>query len=76
MAEMAMVLEYVRDTYQVPAYVGRRVRFTGYKEPIEGTIVGERAGMIRVRPDGLTRSFNFHPTWKIEYLPVTRNREP
>jgi hypothetical protein len=38
---MSVVLEYVRETYQVPAFVGARVRYTGGKEPIEGTIIGE-----------------------------------
>jgi len=66
-----MVLEYVRETYQVPAYVGRRVRYTGGKEPVDGTITGERAGMIRVRLDGHKRSYNFHPKWEIEYLTPT-----
>lgn len=70
-----MVLEYVRETYQVPAYVGGRVRYTGGKEPIEGTITGERAGMIRVRLDGHKRGCNFHPKWEMEYLPHSARGE-
>jgi hypothetical protein len=71
---MSVVLEYVRETYQVPAFVGARVRYTGGKEPIEGTIIGERAGMIRVRLDGQKRSYNFHPKWEMEYLPTQSTR--
>jgi hypothetical protein len=77
---MSVVLEYVRETYQVPAFVGARVRYTGGKESVEGTILGERAGMIRVRLDGHKRSYNFHPTWEMEYLPTpepsTRGEKP
>lgn len=76
MEEQNVVLEYVRETYQVPAYVGRRVRYTGGKDPIEGTIIGERAGHIRVRFDGQRLSYNFHPTWEMEYLPPSASEQP
>jgi len=74
--EMSVALEYVRETYQVPAYVGARVRYTGGKYPMDGTITGERAGMIRVRLDGHKRAYNFHPKWEMEYLPSPTPAEP
>jgi hypothetical protein len=64
-----VVLEYVRETYGVPAYVGGRVRYTPPSdEVLMGTITGERAGHVRVRFDGRRQAVNMHPTWCLEYL--------
>ncbi len=47
-------LEYIRNYYRVPAYRGRRVRYTGGAVPRvrEGTIVGGTSGnaYLLIRP--------------------------
>lgn len=59
--------DYVRKTYDVPAYVGRRV--TVYGRP--GTIVSARGDLhyIHVRFDDRRHSVPAHPTDKVEYAP-------
>ena len=59
-------IEYVRNTYNVPAKCGGRIRFERRKE---GTIVGAKQGRLRVRFDGETFVKFLHPTWQVEYLP-------
>lgn len=63
-----MSLEYINNTYGVQARVGGRIRYTGGKKPVEGTITGARNQYVRVLLDGQSKSKNFHPTWEIEYL--------
>ena len=65
---MTQAMQYIRDTYRVPAKVGTRVRYTGRREPICGTITSATNAHIRVRLDGETGSGHYHPTWRIEYL--------
>ena len=55
-------LEYVRKTYQVPAYVGVRVTVDGE----DGTIVAGD-NYIWVRFDGRGWESACHPTWKVTY---------
>lgn len=66
-------MEYIRKRYGVPAKRGGRVRYTGNPDgkPVDGTITSAVTGNahLRVRLDGNTRSYWFHPTWKLEYLP-------
>lgn len=59
-------LEYIRETYKVPAKIGVRVT-DAYNR--EGVIVGPREDghYLRVRLDGETRIRSYHPTWKIKY---------
>jgi hypothetical protein len=65
-----MSIEHIRESRCVPAKVGGRVRYTGGKDgPREGTIVGGRDGYVQIRLDGEKRAGNYHPTWKLEYLP-------
>jgi hypothetical protein len=70
-----MSIQYIRDTYGVPAKRGGRIRFTGNDgseypgEGIEGVIVGTRNARLRVRFDGSKRIESLHPTWMVEYLP-------
>jgi hypothetical protein len=64
-----MSLQYIRDTYQVPAHKGSRVRYSpGHQKPVEGTIVGALHGHLRLLLDGNQTPGLYHPTWKIEYL--------
>lgn len=70
--------QYVRDTYGVPAEIGRRVAVDG--KP--GVIAADRGHYIGVNFDehkpGDIR--NAHPTWRVEYLgtgvvrPMTRSQ--
>lgn len=63
-------LAYIRETYGVPAYVGRRVTAIG----MPGVIVGAKRGYLIVLLDnGLECSY--HPTWKVDYDP-TEQAEP
>ena len=61
-------LAYIREYYGVDAEVGKRVRYTGDRAPVEGEIVGARGGYIRVRLDNYKVPLRFHPTWRMEYL--------
>lgn len=33
-----------------------------------GTITGSSGGYLRIRLDGNDFSFNYHPTWQLDYL--------
>lgn len=70
-----MSLQYIRDTYGVPAKRGGRVEYTGNGKSIQGTITGSRGPHILVRLDGDKRSVPFHPTWKIRYLDAARAQQ-
>jgi hypothetical protein len=61
-----MSLDYIRKTYSVPAFRGRRIR---YRSGPEGVITGSNGAYLRVKLDGDNHPGLFHPTWKIEYLP-------
>lgn len=67
-----MSLQYIRDTYGVPAKRGGRIEYMANGSAIQGTITGSRGAHIRVRLDGDKRSLLFHPTWKIRYLDARR----
>lgn len=68
-----MSLDYIRDTYSVPAKRGKRVRYTGdctkRGDPKLGTITGAHGAYLRIRMDGEGFANNYHPTWELEYLP-------
>lgn len=61
-------LEYIRETYGVPAKRGGRIRYTGNTEPIDGTITSASGPYIRVRFDDRKITVRLHPTWNIKYL--------
>lgn len=61
-------MQYIRDTYGVPAKRGARVEYTGGKEARKGTITGAGGCGILVRLDGDKHSLPFHPTWELRYL--------
>lgn len=58
-----MSLDYIRDTYRVPAEAGRRVICSG--KP--GVIVKARGAHIMVLMDGAAKPAPYHPTWEVEY---------
>jgi hypothetical protein len=64
-------MQWIRDTYGVPAKRGGRVEYTGTNPPAHGTIVGTGYGHLRVRLDGQAVARLFHPTWRLRYLPRT-----
>lgn len=70
-----MSLDYIRRIYNVPAYRGGRVRYTGDGEQY-GTICSASGGHINIRLDGRKFSQPFHPTWKLEYLEEDRSAHP
>lgn len=68
-----MSLPYIRRTYKVPAYRGRRVRYVDtYGVEWNGVITSAKDARIRVRVDdrveGYRRRLILHPTWNVEYL--------
>ena len=69
---MSAPLEYVRNTYGVPAEIGRRVKV--YGRP--GIIAADRGNYIGVNFDadkpGVIR--NAHPTSEVEYLGMGKLR--
>ncbi len=65
-------LQYIRTTYRVRAYRGRRIRYTGNETPIEGRIVCARGSYLGVMFDGDTRMTTLHPEWLVEYLPLEK----
>lgn len=62
-----MSLEYIAETYGVPAKKGQRVRFGRDRL---GTIVGARGASLKIRLDGDKGIGLYHPNWKLEYLGV------
>jgi hypothetical protein len=61
-----MNCDYVRQYYNVPAEIGRRIRASGKI----GTIVADRGHYIGVNLDSdkPSRILNYHPTDGVEYL--------
>lgn len=61
-------LQYIRACYNVPAFRGRRVRYTWEDPPKEGRIVMARGARLGVMFDGDKRMTTLHPTWELQYL--------
>lgn len=59
-----MSLEYIRTTYGVPAYAGKKV--IAYGKP--GVITGTSGAHLKIRLDGDKHANPYHPTDGIEYL--------
>lgn len=58
------LLEYHRGAYNVPAWVGRRIEFSGRP----GVITGARGPHLLVLLDGALHARALHPTYRIDYL--------
>lgn len=63
-----MNMQWIRETYGVPAKRGGRVEYTGGSQSRCGTITGTGGCGILIRLDGDKYSLPFHPTWKLRYL--------
>lgn len=65
--------EYVRDYYNVPACIGRRICFEGEK----GTIAKDRGNYIGVNFDKDKPNVikNLHPTYNVIYLGMGKPRK-
>jgi len=61
-----MSMEYIRETYRVPATKGQRVLCTGGGAAIGGTIVGYKGAHLKIRTDDGHTGF-YHPTWEMQY---------
>lgn len=62
-------MQYIRDSYGVPARRGGRVVYTGGARTTTGTITSAAGARLRVRMDGDKRSGIYHPTREMRYLP-------
>ena len=69
-----MNCEYVKDYYQVPARIGRRVEVNGKA----GIIAKDRGNHIGVNfdEDKPGHILSCHPTWKVKYLDMGVVRKP
>lgn len=65
-----MSMDYIRQSYGVPARRGGRVEFTGNGKVQLGTITAARGHYLRVRLDGDKAAGSFHPLWHLRYLPI------
>lgn len=63
-----MSMDYIRDTYKVPAKRGGRVEYTYPVPPRMGTIISSRGAKLRIRLDGDKHTGLYHPTWQLCYL--------
>lgn len=63
-----MTMDYIRQTYDVPAKRGARVEYTGGKAPEQGTITGADGAHLMIKLDSRKHSLPFHPTWELNYL--------
>jgi hypothetical protein len=63
-----MSMEYIQRYYSVPARIGGRIRYTGGRHAMLGTITESQGRYIMVQLDGQQHSMPYHPTWEIEYL--------
>ncbi len=70
-------MEYIRNTYGVPAKRGGRVEYCYPEgsEPRAGTIVGSRGAKLRIRLDGNSYVGNYHPTWMLRYAAMDAAKE-
>lgn len=68
-----MSLEYIRKTYSVPAFRGRRVRYYD-QDGVQwsGHITSAHGGYLRVLVDDRVPGYRgrllLHPTWRVEYM--------
>lgn len=68
-----MGMQYIRNTYGVPAKRGGRVRYAPpNRESREGRIIGADGPYLRIkldpRPGIVQHTTTHHPTWCIEYI--------
>lgn len=59
--------QFIRDYYQVPAHIGRKITFQG----LSGSIVGFAGTYLMADVEGYVSPIPLHPTWQVEYLGVS-----
>lgn len=67
-----MSLPFIRRTYGVPAFRGRKVVYSPPgKAPRAGVITSAKGSYLRIKFDGDKKTHwgAYHPTWKIDYNP-------
>ena len=64
-----MSMYAIRHRYSVPAKRGMCVEYMANDaELVRGVITGSAGFLLRVKFDGIDRSFLFHPTHRLHYL--------
>lgn len=63
-----MSMAWVRKNYNVPAYRGCRVVYTGEGRREFGTIKSAKGSQLSILLDDHKIPLWFHPTWKMEYM--------
>lgn len=63
-----MSLDYIAQSFKVPAVRGQRVISHDGLRQRTGTIIGARGQLLRVQFDGETASEIVHPRRKLEYV--------
>lgn len=62
-------MQYIRDTYRVPARRGQRVEYRDMDGTVKAGVVTQAHGArVRIRLDGERSGRIFHPTWNLRYL--------
>lgn len=62
-----MSIDYIRDTYRVPARIGGRVQFIEADTAVRYGTVIRATHHLRVRWDDGTEAW-LHPTWHVTYI--------
>jgi len=60
-------MEYIRQTYGVPAKRGMKITYTYPNPSKQGVITGSSGAHLRIKLDGEKRAGRYHPTWEIQY---------
>lgn len=67
-----MSLKYIAEHYKVPAERGRRVTSHQGSKQRQGTVIGARGQLLRVRFDGQDDSELIHPRRALDYQDEVR----
>lgn len=68
-------MQYIRDSYGVPARRSGRVVYTGGARATAGTITSAAGARLRIRMDGDKHAGIYHPTWAMRYLPKQAQKD-
>ena len=63
-----MTLSWVRKYYNVPAFRGTLVEYSGDEIPWVGVILSAKGHYLKIKKLDKTSSNVYHPTWKLRYL--------
>ncbi len=62
-----MNLGHISQSYNVPATLGRRVVYSGGKNPKGGVITGSSGMRVLIKLDGEKHAKRYHPTRNLQY---------